>query len=180
MPRQRSATRRRRQCGAEPTGTSSALERWARAAGRRWRGAAGGSGAHARLEPVSGESRTSLFPRREFLPGKSLARAETVRAILATLADSGRQRPRYPAPLAAKPRKVKDYSDRAGKPELRRTAWWSWQDSNQQTNDYGGGASRRCFRARGPASYAGVTMRSAHRTDGRHQPRAVVDLRWRP
>ena len=26
----------------------------------------------------------------------------------------------------AKPRKVKDYSDRAGKPSLRRTAWWGW------------------------------------------------------
>jgi hypothetical protein len=36
----------------------------------------------------------------------------------------------------AKPRKVKDYSDGARKPELRGSAWWSSQDSNQQTNDY--------------------------------------------
>jgi hypothetical protein len=39
-------------------------------------------------------------------------------------ADSGRQRPRYPASPAAKPRKVKDYSDGARKADLRGTAWW--------------------------------------------------------
>jgi hypothetical protein len=43
---------------------------------------------------------------------------------------------RYPRSPAAKPRKVKDYSGGARKPELRRIAWWSWQDSNQQTNNY--------------------------------------------
>jgi DNA replication protein DnaC len=30
------------------------------------------------------------------------------------------------ASAAAKPRKVKDYSGAPRKPELRRTAWWSW------------------------------------------------------
>jgi hypothetical protein len=39
---------------------------------------------------------------------------------------SGRQRPCYPASAAAKPRKVKDYSDRGRKPDLRGTAWWGW------------------------------------------------------
>jgi hypothetical protein len=52
--------------------------------------------------------------------------------------DSERQRPRDPAYPAAKPRKVKDYSERVRKPELRRTAWWSWQDSNQPTSNYAG------------------------------------------
>jgi hypothetical protein len=36
----------------------------------------------------------------------------------------------------AKSPQVKDYSDGARKPELRRTAWWSWQDSNPQANGY--------------------------------------------
>jgi hypothetical protein len=49
--------------------------------------------------------------------------------ILARPADSGRQRPRRPASPAAKPRNVKDYSDGARKPELRRTAWWWMQSS---------------------------------------------------
>jgi hypothetical protein len=64
------------------------------------------------------------------------ARAETERAICATLADPWRQRPRYLASPAAKPRKAKDYSDGPMKRELRRTAWWSWQDSNRQPSDY--------------------------------------------
>jgi hypothetical protein len=34
------------------------------------------------------------------------------------------------------PAEVKGYSERARKPELRRSAWWSWEDSNQQTNGY--------------------------------------------
>jgi hypothetical protein len=38
------------------------------------------------------------------------------------------------ASRAAKPRKVKDYSEQ----DLRRTAWWSWQDSNQPTSNYAG------------------------------------------
>jgi alpha-ketoglutarate-dependent taurine dioxygenase len=63
---------------------------------------------------------------REFLLGKRLPRAETGRRFLATPADSGRQRPRYPASPAAKPREVKDYSHTARKPVLRRTGWWSW------------------------------------------------------
>jgi hypothetical protein len=53
------------------------------------------------------------------LPGKRLPGAETGAVFLATPADSGRQRPRYPASPAAKPREVKDYSHTAGKPDLR-------------------------------------------------------------
>jgi hypothetical protein len=83
-----------------------------------------------RLEPVSVDIRTGLCPRVEIPPGKGLARPETGRAFLARQADSGRQRPGHPASPAAKPRKVKDYSDCARKPELRRTAWWSLEDSN--------------------------------------------------
>jgi hypothetical protein len=49
-------------------------------------------------------------------------------AFFVTPSDSGRQRPRHAASPTAKPRKVKDYSDDAGKPELRRTAWW-WPQS---------------------------------------------------
>jgi hypothetical protein len=51
-------------------------------------------------------------------PGKSLARPETGVAFLATRADSWRQRPRYPASPAGKPRKVKDYSDRRQESEV--------------------------------------------------------------
>jgi hypothetical protein len=76
-------------------------------------------------------------------PGKSLARPETGAAFLATPPDSARQRPRYPASPPAKPRKVKDYSDSARKAELRRTAWWSWEDSNQQPDDYERGRPTR-------------------------------------
>jgi hypothetical protein len=70
--------------------------------------------ARARLEPISGESRTSLSERRQFVPGKSWAKPETGLAFLASLADSGRQRPRYLASPATKPRNV----------------------SNRQANDY--------------------------------------------
>jgi hypothetical protein len=38
-------------------------------------------------------------------------------------ANSERQRPRYLVSPVAKPRKVKGYSERGRKPELRRTAW---------------------------------------------------------
>jgi hypothetical protein len=57
---------------------------------------------------------------------------------LAIRVDSGRQRPRCRASPAAKPRKAKDYSERARKPSLRRTVWWSRQDSNRQPTDYRG------------------------------------------
>jgi hypothetical protein len=41
---------------------------------------------------------------------------------------------------ASKAAEVKGYSDRSRKPELRRTAWWSWQDSNsKQTIMHGDG-----------------------------------------
>jgi hypothetical protein len=70
------------------------------------------------------------------------SRPETARALLATLADSGRQRPRYLVSLAAKPRNVKDNSERARKSELRRTAWWSWQDSNSRPSGYDAVRSR--------------------------------------
>jgi hypothetical protein len=49
---------------------------------------------------------------------------------------SGRQRPCYPASAAAKPRKVKNHSDRGRKPDLRGTAWWARQDSNLQPSGY--------------------------------------------
>jgi hypothetical protein len=81
--------------------------------------------AHLGLEPVSPDIRTGLCPSEGIAPGKTLARPETRAAFLATPADSGRQRPRSPSP-AAKPRKVKGYSERARKPELRGTAWWGW------------------------------------------------------
>jgi hypothetical protein len=85
---------------------------------------------HLGLKPVSADIRTRLCSQAGIPPGKSLARPETGRTFLATLADSGGQRPRYPASPAAKPRKVKDYSDGARKPGLRRTAWWAHKDSN--------------------------------------------------
>jgi hypothetical protein len=88
------------------------------------------------LEPVSADIRTGLCSRAGSPPGKGSARPETRAAFLPTLADSERQRPHYPASPAAKPRKVKDYSDGTGKSELRRTAWWSWQDSNLQPCGY--------------------------------------------
>jgi hypothetical protein len=47
--------------------------------------------------------------------------------LSAAIGDSGRQRPRFPASRAAKPRNVKDYSDGARKRELRRSAWWWMQ-----------------------------------------------------
>jgi hypothetical protein len=63
---------------------------------------------------------TALCSPARIAPGKSLARPETGVAFLATLADSRRQRPHCPGSPAAKPRKVKDYSDGARKPELCR------------------------------------------------------------
>jgi hypothetical protein len=33
-------------------------------------------------------------------------------------------------------RRAEASRDGARKPELRRTAWWGWQDSNVQTDDY--------------------------------------------
>jgi hypothetical protein len=71
--------------------------------------------------------RTGLCPGPGSPPGKSLARPETGAPILAKTADFGRQRPRSPASPPAKPRKVKDYSDGARKPKLRRSAWWRMQ-----------------------------------------------------
>jgi hypothetical protein len=56
-------------------------------------------------------------------------------AFLATLADSWRRDRAIPRLRAAKPRNVKDYSDGARKPELRRTAWWGFFS----------GSSQRCF-----------------------------------
>jgi exodeoxyribonuclease III len=80
----------------------------------------------ARLKPVSVGSQTRLCQRREFLPGKGLAGPETGPAFSATAADSAKQRPGCLASMAANPREVKDYSDGARKPSLRRTAWWGW------------------------------------------------------
>ena len=50
--------------------------------------------------------RTGLCSRTRIPPGNGLARPET-----RPPADPGRQRPQYPASRAAKPRKVKDYSE---------------------------------------------------------------------
>jgi hypothetical protein len=81
----------------------------------------------AAVLPPPRSIRTRLCSQAGIPSGKGLARPETGRAFLATRADSGRQRPRYSASLAAKPRKVKRYSDGARKPESRRTAWWRRQ-----------------------------------------------------
>jgi hypothetical protein len=83
-----------------------------------------------RATPPSGpRSRTRLWresnqslSHSEFLPGKRLPRAETGAAFSSTPADCARQGPRYPASAAAKPRKVKDYSDGRTKAALRGTA----------------------------------------------------------
>jgi hypothetical protein len=40
------------------------------------------------------------------------------------------------ATAAALMRRAEASRDGARKPELRRTAWWGWQDSNVQTDDY--------------------------------------------
>jgi hypothetical protein len=97
----------------------------------------------ARVEPIPRDSNQSLptfepvsvremeFRREKVWRGQRLGRH-----FLATSADSGQQRPSCPPSPTAKPRKVKDYSDRAGKANLRRTAWWSWQDSNRRASDY--------------------------------------------
>jgi hypothetical protein len=53
-------------------------------------------------------------------------RLETEPALLAITANSARQRPASPAFPAAKPRKVKDYSDGARKRDSCGTAWWGW------------------------------------------------------
>jgi hypothetical protein len=88
-------------------------------------------------DPVFVAQRCQISLRTGIPPGKSLTKPETGAAFLATPADSGRQRPRSPASPAAKPRKVKGYSERARKPELRGTAWWARQDSNLPPPDYG-------------------------------------------
>jgi hypothetical protein len=59
-----------------------------------------------RLELVSVDSRTGLCQLGKFLPGNHLARSEAGAAFLAIPVDSGRQRPRYRASSAAKPRKA--------------------------------------------------------------------------
>jgi hypothetical protein len=88
------------------------------------------------FEPVSGESRTCLRQRHKFLAGKSLAEPETGSPFLAATACSARQRRAFVRSKSAKSRKVKGNFDRAGKSVLRRTAWWSWQDSNRRASDY--------------------------------------------
>jgi hypothetical protein len=97
----------------------------------------------ARLEPVSVGHRTSLCQHREFLPGKRLPRPETGAAFSATLAVCARQRQRCSASAAAKPRKVKDFSDSRTKAALCGTVWWGWQDSNWCSRDYGTRANPR-------------------------------------
>ncbi len=65
-----------------------------------------------------------------------MAGPETGPGFLAKTAYLARQRLTFPLRPAPKPRKVKDYSPGARKPDSRRTAWWSWQDSNLQPNGY--------------------------------------------
>ena len=90
----------------------------------------------SRFEPVSVGSRTSLCRSRQFLPGKGFARPETGPRFLPTTVYFARQRLGSLAFPSPKPREVKDISTGGRKPDLRRTAWWTRQDSNQQPSDY--------------------------------------------
>jgi hypothetical protein len=67
---------------------------------------------------------------------------------------------------------------------MRGTAWWSWQDSNQQPSDYGDRKEplRGTHRVRAliPASGAGAPTPPVDRTGGRRRPRVAVDRRQRP
>jgi hypothetical protein len=89
-----------------------------------------------RIEPVSVDSRTGLCQLGEFLPGNGLARSETGPGFSVPTLCSALQRLASLASPPRKPRKVNDYSHGHRKPDLRRTAWWSWQDSNPQANGY--------------------------------------------
>jgi hypothetical protein len=100
-----------------------------------------------RLEPVSTDIRTGLCRTGEFLPGKRLPRPETGRAFLQTLADFGRQRPRYSGSLAAKPRKAKGYSIHARKPELRGLRGGAGKTQTSKTNDYDSRGTRTWTRS---------------------------------
>jgi hypothetical protein len=82
----------------------------------------------ARVEPVSVSTGNSCRENvcRSQRPGRHFRRHQSIP-----------QRRTYLKSLAAKLRKANDYSDRARKPELRGTAWWSWRDSNWQPSDYG-------------------------------------------
>ena len=102
----------------EPSNGVASLER------SRARTAAQPSPYLARLEPVSVGHRTALGSRRQFLPGKGLARPETAPAFLATTAYFARQRLAVLGSPAPKPREVKDNSTGARKPDLHGTAWW--------------------------------------------------------
>jgi len=81
-------------------------------------------GCTGRLEPVSVGHRTGLCSRRQFLPGKSLARPETGLGFSGTTAYFGSTETACPASPSPKPREVKDNSTGARKPDLRGTAWW--------------------------------------------------------
>jgi hypothetical protein len=124
----------------------------------------------ARLKPVSADIRTGLCAGAGIPPGKDLAKPETGTAFLAAPVDSGRQRPRYPASPAAKPRKVKDYSDSASEPATKRLCL-AMDEPLRGTHS---------VNARVPASDADATMRPAHRTGGRLRFRAAADHRQRP
>jgi hypothetical protein len=86
-----------------------------------------GARGEATVEKHAQRGNRSLFASPNSA-GKRFGEARDRGGVLATPADSGRQRPRWPAPRAAKPRKVKDYFSGARKPDLRRTAWW-WRHS---------------------------------------------------
>ena len=68
-----------------------------------------------------------LYRHGKFLPGKCLLRPETGPRFLAATAYFARQRPASLAFPSPKAREVKDYSPDAGKPDLRKTAWWRMQ-----------------------------------------------------
>jgi hypothetical protein len=103
--------------------------------------------------PVSDASRTSLCLRGEFLPGKALARSETGPAFLTINGEFRVTETGLSGVSRSKPREVKDISTRAKKPDLRRTAWWGWQDSKSR----GGGQS--CREASGRTNGQGMTGR---------------------
>jgi hypothetical protein len=92
---------------------------------------------HLGLKPVSADIRTGLCSRARIPPGKSLGGQRLGGLFWRHLPISGGKDRAIPRLAAAKPRKVKDYSDGARKPELRRTAWWGWQDLNLPPPDYG-------------------------------------------
>jgi FCD domain len=86
----------------------------------------GRAGRAAHSDPSLSEVEPVSYQRLQFPAGKGFAGGETEPRFWATAARSTRQRPKSFASHSPKPRKVKDNSDGARKPQLRRTAWWGW------------------------------------------------------